>query len=62
MNYWITIHWPPFEDELNRIPELELKYDPLDLGFENQLIRGDWVYVYRTIDNLQFLQITDGCN
>ena len=34
MNYWLTIHWPPFEDELDRIPEFELQHDPPELGFD----------------------------
>ena len=48
MNYWPTIHWPPFEDELDRIPELELQYEPRELGFAENLRKGDWVFIYRT--------------
>ena len=48
MNYWLTTHWPPFEDELDRIPEIEVKEDPIDLeDYADLLRKGDLVFVYK---------------
>jgi hypothetical protein len=59
MNYWLTIHWPPFEDELNRIPEVEIQFNPSEVGLHNLLHKGDLVFVYRTITGPSFFKETE---
>jgi hypothetical protein len=49
MNYWLTVHWPEFADEKGkRIPDIEVKKNPKELGFFDLLKIGDIVFVYRT--------------
>jgi hypothetical protein len=49
MNYWITIHWPQFIDEKHtRIPEIEVKEHPDNIGYISSLKKGDLIFVYGT--------------